>query len=722
MECLASSSTDKSYSCRFLILLLCLFPASFSLSQTILLREAFDDGDLSRSPLWTKFFSSELIGIDSTAYHSAPYSCKIATVNQLSAIETSTRIYSSTLPFEITEYVYVESMGDEAIPLFLRGQATVLVLFLLPNGLVQLDVLKETSQWVTAQVRIPGGYGIKRWHSIKITFDGLKKTSLYIDSVYRGSVDQQLVDIPHTLQLGNKYLPHTSTFYADDILVTTSAALSNPAKVYLVLCSDTGTWDGLDVNRAKNYLQFGVYSSPSGNAAKVINLDFRNRIRDSNNRPLVFTWFMLDGSMAATNTNPEVRYPWISNLEMIQKYHGENLKSLGDELSFHYHTWIWNDPDQNGVFHWNQASQFSEYRENFVETLGHIVIEGKLLPTSFRSGWHYMDNQWEALIDGIIPYRFENTSPARAVDTVEPLDNNYDWSRASLEWVPYHPDATDYQSKGNLKGWETRCLYMKQVTIERMQDVFSKAFRGEDQLMAIWSHLPETDFPQQIIGVDSVVRLAKEYFPEVNYDYVTATESMKKWRGLHQDDPLMLRWSTQVNVDTVSIIIESSAPLWQVAPLVFARDAKNKVLQLTPQAIAYDTWKVTFDKRLKDYQTIGIAGTDTAGNASVQVISLIPTAVEAAGGEDVSGLKLYDAYPNPFNPTTKIEFVVPVSGSVQLVVQSVLGQQVSVLLDDFVSPGKHSVVFDGRNLASGMYFYMLKAGDKVLRNKMVLLK
>ena len=278
MECLTHSYINIRQCCGFVILLLYLLLTPSLHSQTTLLRETFDDGNLNRNPLWSKFFTTELITVDSTLFHSAPYSCKIATVNQFSAIETSTRIYSSTLPFEVSEYVYVDSMGDEAIPLFLRGQNTVLVLFLLPNGLVQLDVLKEISQWTTSQLRIPGGYALKRWHTFKITFDGSNRTSLYIDSVYRGAVNQQLVDIPHTLQVGNKYLPHTSTFYVDDILVTTPESPPKPAKVYLVLCSDTGTWDGLDVYHPTNYLRFDVYASPTGNAAKVINRDFRERI------------------------------------------------------------------------------------------------------------------------------------------------------------------------------------------------------------------------------------------------------------------------------------------------------------------------------------------------------------------------------------------------------------------------------------------------------------
>jgi len=71
-------------------------------------------------------------------------------------------------------------------------------------------------------------------------------------------------------------------------------------------------------------------------------------------------------------------------------------------------------------------------------------------------------------------------------------------------------------------------------------------------------------------------------------------------------------------------------------------------------------------------------------------------------------------YPNPFNPTTNIEFSLPVSSDVKLNVFNILGQEVSTLLNQEMSAGNHTVVWNaldnsGRKLSSGIYFYMLKA-------------
>jgi len=83
---------------------------------------------------------------------------------------------------------------------------------------------------------------------------------------------------------------------------------------------------------------------------------------------------------------------------------------------------------------------------------------------------------------------------------------------------------------------------------------------------------------------------------------------------------------------------------------------------------------------------------------------------------------LHQNFPNPFNPTTEISFSLPVAADVKLEVYNVMGQQVATIVDRFMEAGRHSVTFDGRAVASGIYFYRLEAGEVVETRKMVLLK
>jgi hypothetical protein len=84
--------------------------------------------------------------------------------------------------------------------------------------------------------------------------------------------------------------------------------------------------------------------------------------------------------------------------------------------------------------------------------------------------------------------------------------------------------------------------------------------------------------------------------------------------------------------------------------------------------------------------------------------------------------ELAQNYPNPFNPTTKIEYSIPALSKVELKIYNIVGQEVATLVNEVQLAGVHHVKFDGMNLASGMYFYRLTAGDFVSVKKMVLLK
>ena len=88
----------------------------------------------------------------------------------------------------------------------------------------------------------------------------------------------------------------------------------------------------------------------------------------------------------------------------------------------------------------------------------------------------------------------------------------------------------------------------------------------------------------------------------------------------------------------------------------------------------------------------------------------------------VTVFNLAQNYPNPFNPSTKINFSLPQQSTVQLKVFNTLGQEVATLVNGSLSAGIHSVDFDGRNCASGLYFYRITAGNFTSVKKMMLLK
>ena len=85
-------------------------------------------------------------------------------------------------------------------------------------------------------------------------------------------------------------------------------------------------------------------------------------------------------------------------------------------------------------------------------------------------------------------------------------------------------------------------------------------------------------------------------------------------------------------------------------------------------------------------------------------------------------IELLPNYPNPFNPSTNIQFRLPKRGYVELDVYSVLGQKVATLLRDELDAGTHTTSWNADRLASGVYFLRLRSGDTVQTIKMTLIK
>lgn len=84
--------------------------------------------------------------------------------------------------------------------------------------------------------------------------------------------------------------------------------------------------------------------------------------------------------------------------------------------------------------------------------------------------------------------------------------------------------------------------------------------------------------------------------------------------------------------------------------------------------------------------------------------------------------QLFQNYPNPFNPSTTIKFSVPSRTHVVLRVISMTGALVKTLVDDNVSAGEYSVVFQANEIPTGSYFYTLEAGNHMMTKRMILIK
>ena len=88
-----------------------------------------------------------------------------------------------------------------------------------------------------------------------------------------------------------------------------------------------------------------------------------------------------------------------------------------------------------------------------------------------------------------------------------------------------------------------------------------------------------------------------------------------------------------------------------------------------------------------------------------------------------TGYRVKPNYPNPFNPSTIIEYILPKSENVSIDIYDLNGKQLEILVNGFQNPGTHSVEFDGSKYSSGIYLYNLTTESGISRvGKMILLK
>ena len=400
-----------------------------------------------------------------------------------------------------------------------------------------------------------------------------------------------------------------------------------PGKVYLVLGSDTAVWNvpgGVDVTQYHGQFSSALYTLPQNNAYKVMDPAFRNRFFDSYNQPLKLTWWMLVGSVYLQAANRDVPIPNLMPLYLMRKYHGESIQQLGDELTLHYHTFFWSDYNGDGKYYWNQAKTFHETRGDFDLALAQSLLEEGVFPVSFRSGWHYMDNEWQSYLNLLLPFNMDDDSPNVHTDTVEPLDNVYDWSKAPLTFIPFHPSTTNYQIPGDGIGWNVRSVKLPNVNQAMMNQIFAQAAGGTDQVASLWAHLPESDFLTNIARIDLLAHVAATNYPTVQFRYCTAVEAMQRWLGTADVTPPEIKVAQDFQGETVTLRIDINEPIYQPQPFVAMKDICEQYRVLPCTLVGSNSWTVTLPAPRGDLAKVGIAATDLAGNLATRLIRFVP--------------------------------------------------------------------------------------------------
>jgi hypothetical protein len=143
-----------------------------------------------------------------------------------------------------------------------------------------------------------------------------------------------------------------------------------------------------------------------------------------------------------------------------------------------------------------------------------------------------------------------------------------------------------------------------------------------------------------------------------------------------------------------------------------------QITNFQPQIIGIDT---TYDPR--NGPVVFVLGNgEVSFTPAVVGGSIIygPFAGTDNGNAIPGDFQLSQNYPNPFNAKTTISYSLPKAGSIILTIYNLLGQKVATLFDGIQQAGENKVVWDAKDVTSGIYFYRLKA-DKIIETKRMLL-
>ncbi|MBP7461506.1 MAG: T9SS type A sorting domain-containing protein [Candidatus Delongbacteria bacterium] len=395
-------------------------------------------------------------------------------------------------------------------------------------------------------------------------------------------------------------------------------------EVLLVLGSDTGIWAGLNTGNWINYYQADLYTDKTMNAYGVMSPAFRQPLVDSYGTPMKMTWWMMAGNMFRYGTNLDV--PNVNSMPfyLMQHYHGSSVKQWGDEISLHYHTFFWSDYDGDGRWYWNQAKSFNESREDFDFSLCQVLLDEEVFPVSFRSGWHYMDNDWQHYIDSLLPYSMHNDHPNKRDSDPEPIDNIYDWSRSPSTFEPYHPSYYTYQVKGRMKGWNLRSAHIGALRYRAIMDtLFMNAKAGKRQMACLWGHLPEEDFLTNLRMIDSLAHAKSKKYGNIPFRYCSAVEAMQRWVDSEDSIPPEVTYQVIPVGDSVYLDIQIDEPIFQPNPFVAWKSIRRDYRQLGLESLGEGRWRTALMPASALFK-LGIACCDTVGNQTLVFYRPLP--------------------------------------------------------------------------------------------------
>ncbi len=147
------------------------------------------------------------------------------------------------------------------------------------------------------------------------------------------------------------------------------------------------------------------------------------------------------------------------------------------------------------------------------------------------------------------------------------------------------------------------------------------------------------------------------------------------------------------------------------------------VFKSTNDGVTFTNYNLTISSNQSMcYQNKILVAASGSTNGGIWICTDSTISNISGNGEIPNKYLLHQNYPNPFNPKTNIKYQLSQTKNVTLTVYDILGKMVNILVNQKQNPGIYEIIFDGSNLASGVYYYRLTAGDFTDIKSMIMIK
>ena len=325
---------------------------------------------------------------------------------------------------------------------------------------------------------------------------------------------------------------------------------------------------------------------------------------DSLGRPALISWFLLD--WVGFKANPRGRS--LGHHQVFDRYRNWGAQfPWADEWAWHYH----HVPPSGVGNEWNP--DWTTYPSDlscppYEDILAHKLIERNWFPTSYRAGGTIQCNRSSAWLEKFIFSDYSQRAPLQ----FENYGTLIDWSRAPLTWRPYHPSSQDYQGRGEMKRWISRCIDAMVPSVELAETAFSereaaRAFEeAREHGSAIASFFLHDYRPmaKPFTLCFDLIREQAEKYRDVQWVNSTATEALLSVTGFSGREA-QLNWDGQY--------VRADRPPFSEAPFA-AIQMGAEISALELERVDHCTWEPK--RKLFVGTCLAVAHVSETGNLS----------------------------------------------------------------------------------------------------------